>query len=565
MNRLRLVTWLAVALACTPALAGPASFEADQFHPSDTGNGYLSVDGAFTVPHVGYSAGLFATYAHRVLVLRDASGQVVSEVIGGQFALDLTGSFGLYERLELGVDLPFVPSQSTDNSVAMVPGGLNAAGVGDLRIDLKVRAYTLTLPAHNRIAFTVIAGLRLPTGDSTSFLGQDGLSGYPRLVVEWRNPRAGAAINFGAVLRSTRTYTDLAVTHQIAYGAAGFVAIARGFEAIAELTGLVGVGLPGTSSLTASEAPAELSAGARWRSRFGLEASVAAGAGLSRGYGTPDARVIFGLRYQAPARVSTLATLPPLPVFPDRDHDGVPDERDHCPELAGPRENAGCPDEDQDGDGVVDRIDGCPMPPGPSENHGCPPIDRDGDGVPDPVDRCPDQPGSPDNDGCPDIDSDGDGLVDRLDKCPFDAEVYNGNADEDGCPDAGPVLAELHADRIHVRERIGFDAGMLDKRSLKTLGVVARLLTLHPEILKVRIEGHTDNRGSAIDNLDVSLKRASLVRRTLVEQLGIDPKRLAAQGFGPDRPLFDSKDPVARLKNNRIEFIILEKRPVEPR
>jgi hypothetical protein len=552
-------------VAARPAEAGPASFESDQFHPSDTGNGYLAIDSAFTVRHLGYSAGLFGNYAHRVLVLRDpATGKVVSDVIGGQFAMDVSGSFGIFERVELGVDLPFVPAQIIDDSVAGVPGGIAAAGVGDLRLDVKVRVHTLRLMDENKLAFAVVAGLRLPTGDATSFLGQGSVSGYPRLVAEWRNRRAGVAINFGVVLRSTSTYNELlSITHQIAYGAAGYVNIAGGLQAIAELTGLVGVGLPAGNSLAANEAPTELDFGVRWRAKFGFEATVAGGVGLTRGYGTPDGRFLFGLRYQAPMRERAAPLPPPPPPEPDSDGDGVVDSRDHCPQKPGPRLNAGCPDEDSDGDGVVDRLDGCPMTPGPASNHGCPPTDRDHDGVADSVDRCPDQPGSAENDGCPDIDSDGDGLVDRLDKCPFDAETYNGNADEDGCPDPGPVLAELQPDKIAIKERIGIEGGVIDKHTLKTLSVVARFLVLHPEITKLRVEGHTDNRGSAIDNLDLSAKRAALVKRVLIEQFKIDSKRLVAQGFGPDRPIFDNRDPAARVKNNRIEFVILEKQSTE--
>jgi outer membrane protein OmpA-like peptidoglycan-associated protein len=573
-------------VACTRlAAAGPASFESTQFHPSDTANGYLSVDGAFPVRHLGFTVGLFGTYGHEVLVLRDPTGRVPASghVISNQFGMDLVASFGVFDRLELGIDLPFVAAQSTDNTLAMIPGGIRSAGVGDLRMDLKVRIYTLQLGGEQRIGLTLIAGLRVPSGDSSSFLGQDGVSGFPRLVAEWRHPRASVALNLGAVLRSTRTYNDLAVTHQVAYGAAAQVHLTHGLSVLGELWGLVGVGLPDSSGgLSASEAPAELAVGLRYRARFGLEASLAGGAGLSRGYGTPDGRLIFGLRFQSPDR--------PRPNLRDRDRDGVPDAADECPDLPGRADNGGCPDVDSDGDSIVDRLDKCPHASGLAANGGCPDVDsdgdglvdrldrcpndkgdaahqgcpqadHDGDGVPDAIDRCPAQAGSRDNDGCPDIDSDGDGVVDRLDKCPFDAETFNGNSDEDGCPDAGAPLASFDGDRIFVYEKLAFDSlGAVDKRSMKLLSVIATLLKLHPEIGRLRIEGHTDNRGSAIDNLDLSRARAAAVRRLLIDPLGVDGKRLVAQGFGPDRPVADNKDSAGRAKNNRIDFVVVEKK-----
>jgi outer membrane protein OmpA-like peptidoglycan-associated protein len=75
----------------------------------------------------------------------------------------------------------------------------------------------------------------------------------------------------------------------------------------------------------------------------------------------------------------------------------------------------------------------------------------------------------------------------------------------------------------------------------------------------VRVEGHTDNRGSAIDNLDMSRDRAAAVRRHLIDIGGVDGKRLVAQGFGPDRPIADNKSEAGRAKNRRIDLVIIEK------
>ena len=69
---------------------------------------------------------------------------------------------------------------------------------------------------------------------------------------------------------------------------------------------------------------------------------------------------------------------------------------------------------DSDGDGVPDKKDHCPDVPGLAELNGCP--DSDGDGIPDDKDQCPTAPGINSNSGCPD--SDGDGFEDRIDPCP---------------------------------------------------------------------------------------------------------------------------------------------------
>ena len=98
---------------------------------------------------------------------------------------------------------------------------------------------------------------------------------------------------------------------------------------------------------------------------------------------------------------------------------------------------------DTDGDGIPDDKDKCPNEPedkdGFQDEDGCPDLDNDGDGIPDAQDKCPnqaeDKDGFQDEDGCPDPDNDGDGIPDAADKCPNEPEDKDGFQDEDGCPD----------------------------------------------------------------------------------------------------------------------------------
>jgi len=112
--------------------------------------------------------------------------------------------------------------------------------------------------------------------------------------------------------------------------------------------------------------------------------------------------------------------------WPDQDMDGVPDQEDECPTAKGTAQFNGCPD--TDGDGISDVEDDCPKTPGELENKGCPVEDTDGDGVPDDEDECPKLSGP--IKGCPDID--GDGVADRFDECPN----LSGSKALSGCPDS---------------------------------------------------------------------------------------------------------------------------------
>jgi hypothetical protein len=132
------------------------------------------------------------------------------------------------------------------------------------------------------------------------------------------------------------------------------------------------------------------------------------GAGLAHGFGTPDARVMFGVRLTRGGGTGHAAHKARGPA-PDRgrdsDGDGVPDETDSCPYEAGIAALEGCPDGDDDQDGIPYGIDQCPSAPedvdGFEDSDGCPDPDNDNDGVLDEADQCPLQAGPASNRGCP--------------------------------------------------------------------------------------------------------------------------------------------------------------------
>jgi outer membrane protein OmpA-like peptidoglycan-associated protein len=249
---------------------------------------------------------------------------------------------------------------------------------------------------------------------------------------------------------------------------------------------------------------------------------------------------------------------------PDNDGDGIPDGEDRCPNQAGLPEQKGCPFADRDGDGVEDSKDGCPDEAGPVENKGCPWGDRDGDGIKDNVDKCPDRAedkdGFEDEDGCPDPDNDKDGIPDDKDKCPNEPEVINGVKDDDGCPDEGKVVVIVKEEKIEILQKVHFATAkaVIMPDSFSLLDQVAQVLRGHSEIKKVRVEGHTDDRGPDRANQILSEKRAQAVRDYLVKRGGIDPARLEAVGYGESRPIADNKTPEGREANRRVEFTILE-------
>jgi outer membrane protein OmpA-like peptidoglycan-associated protein len=232
---------------------------------------------------------------------------------------------------------------------------------------------------------------------------------------------------------------------------------------------------------------------------------------------------------------------------PDADNDGIADANDKCPQLAGLPKYSGCPIPDTDKDGINDEEDKCPEMAGLPKYNGCPIPDSDGDGINDEADQCPDKAGTPDFNGCPIPDSDGDGLNDKEDKCPQEA----GSKENNGCPE---IKKEIVEKVNYAAKNIFFDlnSDKILQKSFDALNEVAEILKEN-SALRLSIEGHSDNAGKANYNLALSQKRAEAVKAYLIAQ-GIDPGRLAAQGFGQEKPIADNKTSQGRAQNRRVEL-----------
>jgi OmpA-OmpF porin, OOP family len=74
--------------------------------------------------------------------------------------------------------------------------------------------------------------------------------------------------------------------------------------------------------------------------------------------------------------------------------------------------------------------------------------------------------------------------------------------------------------------------------------------------LRIRISGHTDNKGKAAKNQKLSEDRANAVKDYLVSK-GIESSRVETRGVGPDEPIADNKTNAGRTQNRRIEFELL--------
>ena len=438
---------------------------------------------------------------------------------------------------------------------------------------------------------------------ATNFIGDSSpVTGGIRGIAEGSSGPWSYGANLRGVFRENVTVglnknaPDTTIGSEMRYGLAAGYRVSPIFEVLAE--GFGGTGFrnaPGTNSL-------EIDGAVRIRpldSSFAI--TVGAGPGVLRGAGVPLVRVFAGLLYaretgdidhdgipddvdKCPTVAEDFDGFEDHDGCPEDDNDGdrIPDSKDLCPNepetINGFQDADGCPDEvpDRDHDGIPDNLDKCPDAGGPdiirnpkSPYYGCP--DRDHDGIPDHLDKCPDVPEPTDDlwdgSGCPHIrDTDKDGIPDDVDACPTVPGVPSEDPQKNGCPDAGPKLVEFSDAGIKILERVEFATGkdqIQGAQSFKVLDAVASILNGRTDVTLIEVQGHTDNAGVAAQNTTLSQKRAEAVIKYLTSK-GLDAGRLAAKGYGPDKPIADNKSTLGKQKNRRVEFIILKGAPRGP-
>jgi len=267
-----------------------------------------------------------------------------------------------------------------------------------------------------------------------------------------------------------------------------------------------------------------------------------------------QADVYFGVHVGIQHKAKKVKELPVVvPVakktIADTDGDGVPDDQDKCPDVAGLAKYNGCPIPDSDNDGVNDEEDKCPTIPGVVKYHGCPVPDSDGDGINDEQDQCPTIPGVAKYYGCPIPDSDNDGVNDEEDKCPTIA----GTKENHGCPE---IKKETVAKVQKAANSIFFQTGkaVILAKSNTQLNEVVKVLKADPT-LNVDIKGHTDNVGKPETNQRLSQQRADAVKAYLVKK-GVDESRLTSTGYGDAQPIAPNTTAAGRQKNRRVEMML---------
>lgn len=105
-----------------------------------------------------------------------------------------------------------------------------------------------------------------------------------------------------------------------------------------------------------------------------------------------------------------------------------------------------------------------------------------------------------------------------------------------------------------------FDKSNITQQGAFELNKLVQVMENHPN-MRIKIEAHTDNRGTDQYNLDLSERRANTTRQYIISR-GIQARRLESKGYGESQPKIDCGDRCTEEQhalNRRSEFIILQK------
>ena len=557
-------------------------------------------DDAGTAPMGYFSGRVGVNYFTNPLVYYPLEGGEVG-VLTDALALDVIAAINV-SRLRLGVDLPFYVSTNSD-----VVGASN--GLGDLSLDLKG---TILDPKTSPFGLALAARTGLPTASVQAPLG----SGFPTWEVSGiMDARFGTALlagNLGYRSLPSETLEDLLWDDQLTWRlGAGY-----GFndDLIAgvslDIAGYATLPLPTQRELYAIEGL--LGAWVKPTSELVIRGGL--GTGATPAIGAPDLRAVFAVAYQPPHvrdedADGILDKADDCPEDPE-DKDGYRDS-DGCPDpttrvrvlfvdkngnaLDGVVSNATNEELDQDGGNQLDfeiHPDSVKIS---ATLDGYAPIDETLS-VPDRarfktsyemvpmkgkvVIRVEDQEGNPLDarvrvgDAPPFKTRDGKRaiaakpgdypvIVVADEYRPGEATVtvvHGKTADITITLQLAKAKVDETKQRIEILDKVYFDTGKatIKRESYKLLDDVGALIRAYPDIKLVRVEGHTDSRGSAEINRELSDARANSVRNYLMNQ-GIDGSRLIALGLGEDQPLDSRNNSRAWSKNRRVEFHIVER------
>lgn len=493
-SRLSLV---AVVLCAIPVAASAQSLTLNQVQGAPLPDDGFAVMRPVVPGPMRFSARLHLDYANDPLVFEDVAGQSDSErtsVVRDQLSANAVVALGATETTMVYAGFPIDLLMKGDSLVGLPRA--SGTGLGDMYFGGR---YLVFAPRGEDGPLIALDGqLTLPSAkaanSSQRLAGESKVTGVVRSAVEFSLATVRVNLVAGLRFRPDIRIGGIRVRDEVIFEMSLM-------QPLVQDRLFVHVEAFGKSALDdfgrIPTTPISAQLGLRFRQdqfTFGL----AGGAGVMRGYGAPDARVMLSMAISLPER-DTQRT-------PDEPADELEDSND----LDGADEDTTPPATQTAETAAQDTAAARPQQRW---------LDSDGDTIRDADDQCPRAPGTDANNGCPQN-----------------------------------LRLDLDAHVIEVLKDIRFNRGgtQVLGNSFETLEELLAILNANPE-MHLSIEAYTHNEDAAALAFGLTQSRAGSVRDLLLEW-GAEHDRITALGCGSLRPIAPNDKSWGRKKNERIEL-----------
>jgi OOP family OmpA-OmpF porin len=129
-----------------------------------------------------------------------------------------------------------------------------------------------------------------------------------------------------------------------------------------------------------------------------------------------------------------------------------------------------------------------------------------------------------------------------------------------------PIVRPTTEEWVHLPVRVLYPSGgaRLDDQARALIREGYASLAHRTDIVRIRLEGHADGRGSEEANHQLGLERAQGVLDFLVGEMGMPRELFELVSYGDDQPITSDTTAADRVQNRRVEFSILVRRQAAP-
>jgi outer membrane protein OmpA-like peptidoglycan-associated protein len=310
LKRSKLWLIIAVLLLAGSALGSVAHAAppVNNFKTAPSVNDYYTTMNPRTLGHLDFNGQIMLNYSHKPLrIIRKSTGETVDTVLRFRMNLDIALALGLYDVFELGFVVPTSAGQGAGN-LAPLGTKLNnhdfqLADFKDLRIIPKFNLGSVNLSESTFLRFGLAFPITAPTGDRERLLGENGPTVAPTLLAGLDHKYFSLGLNVGVLARHNQDHSfrnqTINSSDEFLYGVGLNVPLVEDFGWLHKLD-LIGDiwGSVQFAQQDKEEVSLEAMGGLRAHLKHGIVANVAAGGGLTKGYGVPEYRVMWGVGWE---------------------------------------------------------------------------------------------------------------------------------------------------------------------------------------------------------------------------------------------------------------------------